>query len=59
MKLKGEEEAESSAREDAETSSRAGGADQLVEYIVLFANAVKLYQRRNQNCFRWVVLTIS
>ena len=43
----GEEEAESSAGEDMETSSRVGGADQSVGYIVHFANVVKLYQKKN------------
>ena len=47
MKPEGEEETESSAAEDAETLSGAGGADKSVWYIVCFANAVKLYQRRN------------
>ena len=47
MKPDGEEEAESSAREDVETSSRVGGADQSVGYIVCFANAVELYQKKN------------
>ena len=51
-KPEGEEEAESSVGEDAETSSGAGGSDQSVGYNVHFANRVKLYQRRNQNCFR-------
>ena len=51
-KLEGEEETESSAGEDAESSSGGGRADQLVGYIVYFDNAVKLYQRKNQNCFR-------
>ena len=50
-KLEGEEEAVSSAGEDEETSSRAGGADQSVRYIVYVANTVKLYQKKNQNCF--------
>ena len=52
IKLEREEEAESLGEEDAETSSGVGGADQSVGYIVHFANAVKLYQRENQNCFR-------
>ena len=52
MKPEGEEEAESSAGEDAETSSGVGRGDQSVGYIVYFANAVKLYQKKNQNCFR-------
>ena len=51
IKQEGEEEAESSAEEDAETSSGVGGPDQLVGYIVHFANMVNLYQRKNWNCF--------
>ena len=47
-----EEEAKSLAREDIGTSSRVGGADQSVGYIVCFANVVKLYQKKNQNYFR-------
>ena len=52
-----EEEAESSAGEDPETSS--GGTDQLVGYIVCFANAVELYQWKNQIVSDVVVMTIS
>ena len=52
MKPEGEEEATSSVREDVETSSRVGGADQYVGYIVHFAIVVELYQKKNQNCFR-------
>ena len=52
MKADKAEEAESSDGEDPETSSGVGGADQLVGYIIHFTNAVKLYQRKNQNCFR-------
>ena len=51
VKPEGEEEAESSDEENPETSSGIGGADQLVSYIIHFANEVKLYQRKNQNCF--------
>ena len=47
MKPEGEEEAESSAGEDAETLSGVRGVDQSVGYIVDFANVVKLYQRKN------------
>ena len=47
VKPEGEEQAESSDEEDPETSSGIGGADQPVSYIVHFANAVKLYQRKN------------
>ena len=52
VKPEGEEEAESSAGEDVETSSGVGGADQSVGYIVHFANVVEMYQRKIQNCFR-------
>ena len=51
VKPEGEEEAESSDREDPETLSGIGGTDQLVCYIVHFASAVELYQKKNQNCF--------
>ena len=47
VKPEGEEEAESSDGEDPETSSRIGGADQSVRYIIHFANVLKLYQRKN------------
>ena len=47
VKPEGKEEAKSSAGEDVETSSRVGGVDQFVGYIVHFANAVKLYQKKN------------
>ena len=50
MKPEGEEEAKSSAGEDVESSGRGGGEDQSVRYIVHFANAVELYQKKNQNC---------
>ena len=52
MKPEGEEEAEFSAGEDADTLSGVGGVDQSVGCIVCFANVVKLYQRKNQNCFQ-------
>ena len=51
MKPEGEEETKSSAGEYTETSSAVGGVDQLVGYIIHFANVVKLYQRKNRNCF--------
>ena len=51
-KPEGEEEDESSEEEDAETLSGMGGADQPAGYIIHFANAVELYQKENQNCFR-------
>ena len=40
------EDAKSSDEENSETFSGIGGADQLVEYIIHFANGVKLYQRK-------------
>ena len=52
MKAEEEEEDESSEGESQETWSGVGGADQSVGYIVHFANVVKLYQRKTQNCFR-------
>ena len=52
VKIEGEEEAESSAGEDQETPNEIGGTDQLISYIVHFDNAVKLYQKKNQSCFR-------
>ena len=54
VKPEGEEEAESSDGEDPETLSGIDGADQLIGYIIHFANAVKLYQRKNWNYFRCV-----
>ena len=51
-KAEEEEEAKSLGGENPVTSSRAVGADQSVGYIVHFANAVKMYQRKNWNCFR-------
>ena len=48
--LEGEEEVESSGG-DLEAPSEIGGAEQLLSYIIWFANAVELYQKRNQNCF--------
>ena len=47
VKPEGEEEAESSDKEDPETLSGNGGTDQLFRYIICFANVVKLYQRKN------------
>ena len=46
MKPEGKEKAESSAMEDIKTSSVVGGADHSVQYIVYFANAVELYQKK-------------
>ena len=47
VKPEGEGEAESSEGEDQETPSEIRGADQLISYIIHFANAVKLYQKKN------------
>ena len=46
-----EKEAESSDGEDPQTLDGVEGADQLLGYIIHLANAVKLYQKKNQNCF--------
>ena len=43
VKPEGEEEAESTDEEDPGTLSGTGGTDQLVGYIVCFANAVEMY----------------
>ena len=51
VKPDGEEEAESSDEEDPEASSGIGGPHQLVSYIIWFANAVTLHQRKIWNCF--------
>ena len=51
VKPKGEDEAESSDGEDPETSSEIGRAHQPFGYIIHFANAVDLYQKKNWNCF--------
>ena len=53
VKQEGEEEAESSVEEHAETSRGVRGTAQSVGYIIHFANVVELYQRKNQNCFRF------
>ena len=51
VKPEEEEEAESSEEEDPDTLSGIGGADQPVSYIIHFADAIELYQKKNQNCF--------
>ena len=53
VKLEGEKESESSEGDDQETPNEIGGASQPISYIVHFANAVELYQKKNQNYFRW------
>ena len=47
VKLEGEEEVESSEGEDQETPNEIGKADQLISYIIHYANTVKLYQKKN------------
>ena len=47
----GEEKAESSDGGNQETPSEIGEADHLISYIVHFSNTVKLYQKKNWNCF--------
>ena len=46
-----EKEAESSAEEDVGMSGKVGSTNLLLSYIVQFANAVELYQKKNCNCF--------
>ena len=46
----GEEETESLDGEDPETWGGIGGADQVIGYIIHFAIAVELYQKKNWNC---------
>ena len=48
VKLEGEEAAESSEAEDQETPNEIGRADQPISYIICFANAVKLYQKKTK-----------
>ena len=48
--LEGEEEVES-IEGDLKTPSEIGRADQPLSYIVQYANAVELYQKKNWNCF--------
>ena len=50
-KPEGGGETELSADEDVEVLGRIGERDQSVKYIVHFMKAVKLYQRKNRNCF--------
>ena len=58
VKPEGEEEAESSAGEDAETSSEVRGADWSVGYIIHFANAVSCIRGKTKIVSDVVVLTI-
>ena len=46
-----EGETEPSADEDVEVPGRIGEMDQSIECIVCFVKAVKLYQKKNRNCF--------
>ena len=46
-----EKDTESSAEEDVGTLDKVGDADQLLGYIMQYANAVELYQKKNCNCF--------
>ena len=47
VKLEGEGEMEPSVDEDVEVSDRVGETDQSIEYIIHFAKAVALYQKKN------------
>ena len=58
VKLEGEEEAESSEEEVQEILNEIGGADQLISYIIRFANAVKLYQKKTEIDLGVAVLAI-
>ena len=59
MKPKGEEEARSSAREDAETSGGVGGVDQSVGYIVQFFQHGQVVSEEKKIVSDVVVLAIS
>ena len=50
-KPEGEGETEPSADKDVEVLGGIGEIDQSVKYIVCFAKVVKLYQKKNRNCF--------
>ena len=50
-KSDGEKEAKSFAEEDAGTTGEVGNVDSLLGYIMQYANAVELYQKKNRNCF--------
>ena len=52
MKAEEEEEAESSAREDPETLSGAGGVDQSVGYIIHLPTWSSCIRGKKQNWFR-------
>ena len=60
MKPEGKKRLSLQLRKDIETSSGVGRADQSVGYIVCFANAVELYQKKKIEIVSDVVaLTIS
>ena len=50
-KCDGEKEAESSAEEDAGMTGEVSNVDPSLGYVMWFASAVELYQKRNHNCF--------
>ena len=52
LKAEEAEEVKTSDGEDPETLDGVRGADQMVRYIICFANVVELYQKKNWNCFR-------
>ena len=41
----------SPAEEDAGMTGEVGDVDLSLDYLIWFANAVQLYQKRNHNCF--------
>ena len=51
MKLEGEGEMEPSADKDVEVLGGVGETDQSIKYIVHFAKAVEIYQKKSKNCF--------
>ena len=51
-KPNGEKQAKSSAEEGMGTLGKVGDVDLSLGYIMQFANAVELYQKKNHNCFR-------
>ena len=50
-KPEGEGEKEPSADEDVEVSGGMEETDWSIKYIAHFVKAVKLYQKKNRNCF--------
>ena len=51
MEQEEEEDMEPSADEEVEVLGKLKETDQSVGYITLFAKALKLYQKKNKNCF--------